>query len=185
MIGGQGRPVVHLMAVPKVPREMLAGDCLPDCFDMRYDFAVLTTDPSVDGGWIPLSIVTKVSAVGDMAITIAGYGDTNPGAGGAPGGLYVGKQLLHLAATADEFAWSYKFQRDDGSSICNGDSGGPVFQGSPRSDGDRLPLIGVISNLAERDCLATNAVAVNLTTPGPAKTFCALVPAGTAFCTGI
>lgn len=179
--GRQGNGI-GLSGSPRVPQQMLIGDCLPDCYDMRFDFAILETDAGMDGGWTPIPVLTKLKSPGNVEITIAGYGISTLPASQASQGLFIGEQRLRLTATADSFRWGYGFPGDVLSSSCDGDSGGPIFYGKPRKDGDSLVLIGVISRIEEGTCYKTHAVAVNLSMPEPAKEFCALIKAVLRFC---
>ncbi len=174
-----GTPIA-VAAQPHVPSQAI-GTC-PPCDAYRFDFAVLETDGGRDGGWQPLSVITRLPAPGDVPITIAGYGTTTVPESASPDGFYVGKQRLHLAATTDDFRWSYQFSNGSLSSNCFGDSGGPVFYGSPRHAGDSLALIGVMSRISTSDCSDTTGVAVNLSMSSQAQALCALLPAGMDFC---
>lgn len=175
--------VFPLIMAPQVPKEMLLS-CLPKCPDLAYDFALLRVSSAAAVDWIPSPVLTDISSDGELPITIAGYGVTTMPKNFSKNGLYIGAQHLMLTAKDQPLEWSYEIWKDNSSSFCSGDSGGPIFLGSPRKQGDKLALIGVISRFmsSEGTCFQAKATAVNFTQPGPRTILCTFLGDKHSFC---
>lgn len=165
--------VLPLIAEPQVPKQMMFL-CLMECPDMQYDFAILRVDPAF-AEWAPIPVVTRLIEVGDVPITLAGYGTTNMPANSSKSGLYIGPQNIKLSKVDQALEWKYNMASDgNNSSSCFEDSGGPIYHGRPRNVGDSLTLIGLISRFTESNsqCANVDASAVNFTQEGPRSVLC-------------
>lgn len=168
-----------LIASPMVPEQMLKN-CMPECPDLAFDFAVLQIDGAKGSLFRPAAKFSLISSPGSTDITMAGYGTTTMPAQLSKTGLYIGSQVLSLESKDQSLEWIYSLSGSESSSFCSGDSGGPIFLGRPRRDGDELLLIGVISHFVDFDggtsCLVNaRATAVNLTQAAPKAEFCKMV----------
>lgn len=187
---------VSLASNPKVPAPMLRP-CVPpamECPDYEYDFAILVLAKNVGSSTWTYGEAKRLRSAGRLAVTIAGYGFSNISDSASTNGLFVGPQEFDLATTETAFQWDYDFAIDARSSTCGGDSGGPIFAGSPRQPGDKLAIVGVLSRIVYYDavpapdapeteiCRKTTAAAVNLSMPDIATSFCALTGNQDAFC---
>lgn len=181
---------VHPSQDPAVPRQMLQPCTLPElkCPDFAYDVAVIAVDAQAALQDVGFARLLRLMAPADLAITFAGYGFTTI-VDMAPGELLIGSQNVHFTVNDGPLRWVYDFESDRLSTICKGDSGGPIFSGRPRRVGDPLTLVGVISNFAPSAaspdpltpdtslCRKATASAVNLAAPGVASALCGLLGA--------
>lgn len=182
ILDGRRQPL-SLQAQPRVPDQMML-DCLPTCPDLNYDFALLQLDPPAAANLVPVPILTTLSGIEDVPITIAGYGvSTMPAVSGIPF-LQIGAQRLQINQIDQPLQWTYSASMNSLSSFCVGDSGGPIFEGSPREEGDSLALVGVISRVYSSDgtCFEAEARAINLTQAGPRSELCALLRHASPYC---
>ena len=136
----------------------------------------------------------KLDSAGSVDITMAGYGATTMVPDPSSGGLYVGRQNVELSSPSAALGWIYNFTNDNTSSTCLGDSGGPIFLGSPRKNGDPLRIVAVISRIervlsgqgssdrATGPCVNADVRAVNLATKEVAEAVCSLGGQRPAFC---
>ncbi|MDY7065497.1 hypothetical protein PsexTeo8_19330 [Pseudomonas extremaustralis] len=177
--------VLSLVAEPLVPSERM-GDCLPDCGDPEYDFAVLKLDPAASATLKPIPSLALLSAKRNVPITIAGYGRTTFPIEVSEGDFFIGSQTLRLVDPNQPFEWGYSLGTNEtGSTNCGGDSGGPIFLGKPRRDKDSLTLIGIISSFVgdKGECFKNSrASSVNLSQAGPRSRLCSYLGATHPFC---
>ncbi len=174
-----------LTSEPFVPAEAL-GDCLPDCGNSEYDFAILKFSAKDGIGLEPIPALKKINEQSNLVVTIAGYGRTSFPVEMSDGEFFIGGQVLPYFDPDKPISWNFSLaSRAPGSTSCPGDSGGPVFQGSPRSGSDRLELIGVISGYYGKNNECFNeavARSVNISQPGPRSRLCGYLGADSQFC---
>ncbi|BBP70533.1 hypothetical protein PHLH6_25370 [Pseudomonas sp. Seg1] len=177
--------ITPLVATPFVPSEAL-GDCMPVCGDSDYDFALLRVSVPNSQGLEPVPVLKLAQRQDDLVVTIAGYGRTSFPVEMSKGEFFIGRQTLPNFNPDEPIRWNFSLSnRQPGSTSCFGDSGGPVFQGSPRKTGDKLEIIGVISGYNGKDVQCFNeavAKSVNLSQPGPRSRLCGYLGSQDQFC---
>ena len=179
---------------PRVPAAMLRPCKPPDyvCPDFGLDIGLLSYESMSTISTFPS--LEKLDSAGSVDITMAGYGATTMVPDPSSGGLYVGRQNVELSSPSAALGWIYNFTNDNTSSTCLGDSGGPIFLGSPRKNGDPLRIVAVISRIervlsgqgssdrATGPCVNADVRAVNLATKEVAEAVCSLGGQRPAFC---
>jgi len=185
VLDGKNRRLT-LQAPPKVPIEMMPN-CLPKCPNSDYDFALLQLDPASATDFKPIPVLTALAEAGEFPITIAGYGVSTMPFGKGTRGLQIGAQHLKVESVEQRLQWTYSAAMNSTSSFCTGDSGGPVFRGSPRQEGDQLALVGVISRFISPNgtCFEAKATAINLTQAGPRLALCKMLGHGSSYCSAL
>ena len=189
-----GSQKASAVSEPRVPPAMLRPCSPPDymCPDFGLDIGLLSYKSVSTVSTFPS--LEKLASGGRVDITMAGYGATTMVPDPSSNGLYIGRQNVELSSPSAALGWIYNFTDDDSSSTCLGDSGGPIFLGSPRKSGDPLRIVAVISKIqrvassqgfsdpATGPCLNADVRAVNLATKEVAQAVCSLGGQRPVFC---
>jgi V8-like Glu-specific endopeptidase len=102
-----------------------------------YDMALVLLDSPAEG-IEPASINLASEVAAGNEVTLVGYGCSQQGGSGTAGIKRFGQSLISEVRDGQ-----YVTKQDSGSSVCFGDSGGPLYVNSTDGNGAGLTLIGV------------------------------------------